>query len=73
MCCASSAPFQRCRSENQRIPLVALWAFEGPIFEAFIGFGHANEPHLNCALSALGHGPTHMVTRDWIRACGCSA
>jgi hypothetical protein len=59
MCCASSAPFQRCRSENQRIPLVALWAFEGPIFETVIGLGHANELHLNCALSALGHRPTY--------------
>ena len=43
-CCASSAPFQRCRCENQRIPLVALWAFEGPIFEAFIGLVTLTSP-----------------------------
>jgi len=51
---------------------VAFWAFEGAIFEIFIGLGHANEFHLDRALSTLGHVP-QIMTRDGNCAYGCPA
>jgi hypothetical protein len=44
---------------NPRVPLVAFWTFESAIFEIFIGLDHADEFHLNRALSTLDHGLPH--------------